>query len=130
MQRRQAASARRRGGRASGAAPGRRPLPPGDTMVTPSAGPARRAVERRSAPLLVVMHGLPRLVVPLLMAALFGVGLVVAGLVGIAALVLLLAFVSWLSYLSWPAVDRKGRVVRLLLSGLLTGLVVAQLASR
>jgi hypothetical protein len=83
-------------------------------------------VERRSAPLLIVMHQLPRWLTPLLMAALFLVGVIVAGVVGLVALALLLAFLVWLSYLSWPVVDARGRTIRLLLLGVLTALIVLQ----
>jgi hypothetical protein len=126
MQRRQAAAARNR--EPAGPAPGpRRPLPPGESLLTLDAGPLRRAVERRSAPFLIVMHRLPRLILPLLMAVLFGIGVIVAGPLGIVALCLLLAFLGWLSYLSWPAVNARGRVIRLALLVLLVGLVIMQI---
>jgi|SRR6266545_1765331 len=126
MQRRQAASSRNRAPAGHRPAP-RRPLPSGGSLLTPNAGPLRSAVERRSAPLLIVMHQLPRLVLPVLMAVLFGIGVIVAGPVGVVALALLLVFLGWLSYLSWPVVDARGRVIRLALLGLLIGLMVMQI---
>lgn len=106
--------------------PGRpRPLPPGDTLFTPTTG-ARATIERRSAKLLLVLHQLPRLVVPLAMAGLFALAVLVRGPIGIGGLLVLLAFVGWLSYLSWPAIEARGRTVRLLLLGMLSALLVLQ----
>jgi hypothetical protein len=127
QQRRPAGAARRSPATGPGrAGQQRRPVPPGESPRSRAAGPLRRAVERRSAPLLIVMHQLPRWLTPLLMAALFLVGVIVAGVVGLVALALLLAFLVWLSYLSWPVVDARGRTIRLLLLGVLTALIVLQ----
>ena len=82
-------------------------------------GRLRATVERRSAALLVALSRQPRPLVPLVSAALL-LGVVFAPLVVAAAcLLVLLALVGWLSYLSWPAVDGRGRAVRLVLLGLL-----------
>jgi hypothetical protein len=127
QQRRPATAASRPGKGTAG--PGRRPLPPGETLLSRNAGPFRSAVERRSAPLLIVMHQLPRWIVPVFMAGLLLVGAIVQGVAGIVSLVILLAFVGWLSYLSWPAVDGRGRIIRLVLLGVLVALLVMQVTN-
>ena len=48
------------GGRGAAATPRRR-LPPGETLYSPGAGPTRRRIERASAPVVVYLHQLPRL---------------------------------------------------------------------
>lgn len=125
-QRRQAAARTAGGGTRAG---NRRPLPKGDALYTPGAGPARRLVERRSAVLLVYLHQMPRWTMPLLIAALFLAGVFVPGVVGAALLVLLAAFLGWLSYLSWPALPGNGRLVRTLTVLAVLGLAVRDLLS-
>lgn len=75
--------------------------------------PLRRAVERRSIPILAYLRSLPGWLV--FVATL---GLVVAGLFGPAAfgagvLVLLAALIAWITYLAWPALTPGGRLGRL-----------------
>lgn len=80
--------------------------------TTSAARPLRATVERRSAVLLVVLSRQPRWLLPLACAVLLA-GVVFLPQAGaIACLVALLALVGWLSYLSWPAVDGRGRAVR------------------
>ncbi|MGH3327453.1 MAG: DUF6703 family protein [Streptomycetales bacterium] len=130
-QRRQAAAAQLRGsGRGTQARGNRplRPLPKGDTFLTPTSNRWRRAVERRSAPLLVVLHQLPRWVLPLAMVVLFGIGFFAGGVGGTLCLGVLFIFVAWLSYLSWPAVSLPARLIRIALLGMIAALAVAQLS--
>jgi hypothetical protein len=70
-------------------------------------------MERSSARPLVLLHQLPRWVVPILAAGLLVVGLTVPGWGGAAALVLVAAFLGWLAALSWPALNANGRLLRL-----------------
>ncbi len=85
-------------------------------MTLPTPRPTtdvRRSVERRSGPLLVVLSGLPRLLVPLIsLALLIGCLSLPAGY-GAACLAVLGLLVGWLSYLSWPVVHAQARLVRL-----------------
>jgi hypothetical protein len=89
-----------------------RPLPPGP-LYTPDAGGARRAVEGRSARVVLLLHQLPRWLVPALMAALLVTGLAVRGPGGGAALVGVAAALGWLACLSWPALRGQGRLLRM-----------------
>jgi uncharacterized RDD family membrane protein YckC len=74
--------------------------------------PLRAAVERRSAAPLVFLSGLPRW---LLLVAIFGllvIGMVGTGWVGASGLLVLLVLLAWFAYLNWPALDAKGRTLR------------------
>ncbi len=72
------------------------------------------------------LHALPRWLVPLLMVALFGAGVIVRGRLGLACLAALLAFMGWITYLSWPVLRRDQRLIRLLVLGMLGGIAAAQ----
>ena len=74
--------------------------------------PLRRTIERRSAPLLVVLHRLPGWVPFLTLLALVLGGLFAPAPVGAALLVLLAGLLGWLVYLGWPALPPAGRAVR------------------
>jgi hypothetical protein len=117
LQRRREASAQSSPDRATGSGSGAGSAP----------GSLRHSVERRSAGMLMVLHRMPRWLMPLLMAGLFLVGVIVRGPVGVVAIALVLVFLTWLSYLSWTAVTGRGRLTRLLTLGLLTGLLVMQI---
>jgi hypothetical protein len=88
--------------------------------------PVRSAVEKRSAPVLVLLTQQHRAVVPLVSVALLLGGLTLPVPVGVACLAVLAAFVGWLTYLSWPAIIGTARAVRV--ATLL--LIVVALASR
>jgi hypothetical protein len=81
-------------------------------MYTPGASRARQAVERRSAAPLVFLHGLPRWVPPLVVAALLIAGLAVHNVFGAVALLALAAMLAWLSAVSWPRLSPSGRLTR------------------
>jgi hypothetical protein len=82
------------------------PVPP------PTAPGLRGAVERRSAPLLVWFSHQPKVLLPAGSLALLVGGFVAPLWLAAPLLMLLLLLVAWLTYLSWPAVARRGRVVR------------------
>ncbi len=103
-----------------------RPLPPGRTLYTPDASPARRSLERASARPLVYLHQLPRWLTPFVLAALLIAGLTVRGVAGAAALVVVAAFTGWLAALSWPRLNPAGRLLRLAVAGALLALAVYQ----
>ncbi|MDX6197815.1 MAG: hypothetical protein QOJ79_966 [Actinomycetota bacterium] len=74
--------------------------------------PVRRAVEKRSAPVLVLLTQQHRAVVPLLSVLLLIGGLAMPVPVGVVCLAVLAAFVGWLTFLSWPALVAPARLVR------------------
>lgn len=78
----------------------------------------RQQVEVTTRPLLLRLHALPRPLVPLVTVVLIAVGVFAPLPVAMVALGLVLVFVGWIAYLSWPAVPASGRVVRLLMIGL------------
>lgn len=93
-----------------------RPLPPGDSFLTPGAGRLRREVERRSAVPLVWLHQRPRWLPPVVLGALFIAGLMAPGPLGALCLLLVAVFFLWLAYLTWPSLTRQQRVPRVLMT--------------
>lgn len=77
--------------------------------------------------LLVYLSQRPAWTLPLLTAVLLMAGLFSPTAVGVPLLVLVLLLVGWLSYLSWPAVQGRGRVLRLLMLGLLVVAIAQRL---
>jgi hypothetical protein len=98
----------------------RRPLPQGP-LYTPGAGGTRQAVEGRSARGMLLLHQLPKWLLPLVMVVLLVTGLAVRGPGGGAALAVMAAALGWLAYLSWPALASQGRLLRVLA---ITGVLV------
>ena len=80
-------------------------------MTPPSTG-LRAAIERRSAPLLVLLSRQPKLLIPVVSFLLLLGGLALPAVYGAVCLALLLILVGWLSYLSWPVVVGPARLVR------------------
>lgn len=109
-----------------GAAAPRRPLPPGQTFYTPGAGRVRRKIERVSAPLLVYLHQLPRLMPIGALVVLLALGALLPPALAVIPLALAVLFVGWLSYLSWPAVSGSAKAIRLGIIALLVGLAVSR----
>ncbi|MDT7548580.1 MAG: hypothetical protein QOE84_974 [Actinomycetota bacterium] len=72
----------------------------------------RLAVEKRSAPVLVVLSRQPRLAVPLASLLLLIGGFALPAAPGVACLAVLLVFLAWLTYLSWPVLVGQARAVR------------------
>jgi hypothetical protein len=93
--------------------------------LVPQPAPGLRGkVERASAPILVWLSSKPKLLIPVLSAALLLGGLAAPDAVGIPLLVLLLLLVGWLSYLSWPVVQGAQKVVRLATVGLVLAALI------
>jgi hypothetical protein len=90
-----------------------RPLPPGNTLFTPDASPARASLEQRSATVLLWMHQLPAWLPPVLAVAFLVLGLAVSGWGGALALAGLAVVLAWLAMLSWPRLSAHGKVLRL-----------------
>jgi hypothetical protein len=97
-------------------------------MYTPGASAGRRAVERRSAALLVYLHQLPRWVPPVVLAALLITGLTVHGIGGGIALVAVALVLVWLAVVSWPSLSPTGRVIRTAAIALVIAAAVVQVA--
>jgi|CZKW01.1.fsa_nt_gi hypothetical protein len=90
----------------------RRPIPPGQTLYTPGASPARQSAERRSATLLVFLHQLPVWLLPVVLVALLITGLAVGGWIGAVALCGVAAVLGLLAFVSWPQLTARGRIGR------------------
>lgn len=59
------------------------------------------------------MNGLPRWLVPVILAILLVAGLVFSGPIGAALLGVLGLFLAWLVFLSWPALPTTTRIIRI-----------------
>ena len=90
-----------------------RPLPPGDTLFTPDATPARTSLEQSSATSLLWLHQLPPWLLPVLAVALLVAGLAMTGWGGAIALCGLAVVLGWLALLSWPRLSAQGRLLRI-----------------
>jgi len=73
----------------------------------------RLAIEKRSAPVLVLLSQQHKAVIPLMSVLLLIGGLALPVPFGIACLLALAAFVAWLTYLSWPVIVGPARAVRI-----------------
>ena len=90
-----------------------RPLPPGDSLLSQDASPARASIEQRSATPLLWLHQLPAWLLPVLAVVLLVTGLAAGGWGGAIALCGLAAVLGWLAVLSWPRLSAQGRLLRL-----------------
>ncbi|WP_017579642.1 DUF6703 family protein [Nocardiopsis valliformis] len=104
-----------------------RPLPLGDSLLTPGAGRLRREVEQRSAVPLVWLHQRPRWIPPVILGALFIAGLMAPGPLGALCLLLVAVFFLWLAYLTWPSLARQQRVPRVLMMLVVLVLAMARM---
>ena len=78
----------------------------------------RARLEDVSRPLLVRLTALPKQAVPLGSVVLFAVAILAPTPVAFAALVVIGVFLVWLTFLAWPAVGLGGRLMRLVMIGL------------
>lgn len=91
-------------------------------MTAPlSPTPLRRWVELKTGPLLILLHRAPRLAVALVPPVLIIGGLIAPPVLGLIPLLLGAAFLGWLAYLSWPRVEPRSRLVRLVFLVLIVG---------
>ena len=81
----------------------------------------RAGVERRSAVLLAWLSLQPKLLLPAVVLGLLLLSAFLPPLLSTLCLVPVVALLAWLTYLSWPALDGRGRALRLLV---LVGLLV------
>ncbi len=88
----------------------------------------RAALERRSAPLLVRLHGAPRWVTFIGLAALLLLGLLLPFRLAGLLLLVVAAFLGWLLALSWPLLSGQGRLLRVLVVAIVLGAGIGRLA--
>lgn len=88
---------------------------------------AREEIAELSKPLLTRIHALPRLVVPLVTLLLVVVGALGPLSLAVPALVIVFVFVAWIAYLAWPIVPTSGRVLRVIMLLLITGIAISRL---
>lgn len=84
------------------------------------------STQSRNAQLLARMAAMPRLTVPVIALFLFLVGAFAPNLYALPALALLTVFVGWLASLSWPVLGRSARLVRMVVIGLLVGVLAGR----
>jgi hypothetical protein len=126
---------RRRSGRPGGSRDRTRPNPPAPRQRGPRPGPtrpvpvsptpgARAALERISYPLLARIAAAPKVLVGLVAGAVLLGGLLAPPPWGPLLLIVVAAFLAWLVLLSWPALDPRGRLIRLVTLVLVVGAAV------
>jgi hypothetical protein len=98
--------------------------------VSQGPGGLRQSVERASAPLLVRLSRLPKLVPFLVMLALIVAGLILGGVPGFVLILAGVFFLIWLLYLGWPAWAASERLMRIAVILLGLALAVVQLFPR
>lgn len=86
--------------------------------MTDAPSPLRARLEVASRPLLVRLTALPKPVVPLVSVVLFAVAILAPPPVAVAALVVIGLFLLWLTFLAWPAIGAGGRLMRVVMVGL------------
>lgn len=87
---------------------------------------ARGRLEALSARPLIVMNGLPRWLMPVILAILLVAGLVISGPIGAALLGVLGLFLAWLVFLSWPALPATTRIIRIVIVAGILAVAVLQ----
>ncbi len=85
---------------------------PAVPVVTHSA--LRKRITDLSAPTLLRIHALPKFLVPGIIAVLMVLGLFLAAPYSGIALTVVSVFIGWLMYLSWPLLDPRSRLIRIL----------------
>jgi hypothetical protein len=105
-----------------------RPAGSAQSFYTPTSSPFRRSVERRSAPLLVLMTRLPRVVMMILPLAFLLLGFFLPLGIGLAFLALFFVFTGWLAYLSWPRTDATAKLIRLAMFAVVIALTAIRIA--
>lgn len=87
-------------------------------MPDTAPSPLRARLEDASRPLLVRLTRLPRQTVPLATVALFAVAVLAPLPVAVVALGLIGLFLLWLTFLAWPAIGVGGKLMRVVMVGL------------
>jgi len=110
-----------------------RDLPPGVRGPSGPGGSGRKAVERRSLPILVALNRTPRWFVVVLMASLLFLGLIQSGdlaWLGGVFLLIVTAFLGWLLLLAWPVLSSQARLMRTVVVLALLGITVLKFLGR
>ncbi len=87
---------------------------------------SREQIAQVSKPVLEQLHALPRWVVPLGTLALVAIGALAPLGLAVPALLVVFVFVAWIAYLSWPAVSSGGRLLRVIMLGLVAAVGVSR----
>jgi hypothetical protein len=80
--------------------------------------PLRARLEVASRPALVRLTALPKQAVPLASVVLFAVAILAPAPLAAVALVVIGLFLVWLTFLAWPAIGLGGKLMRLVMLGL------------
>ena len=91
--------------------------------------PAPPWLVRHSARGLFLLNQIPKAVLLLAIAALLVLALVVEGIVGGICLLILGAFFAWLLLISWPVLNPVGRLLRMVVVGLIVVFAVQMLTA-
>jgi hypothetical protein len=84
-------------------------------------------VEKASAPVLVLLHRLPRVVMGVLPLVLLVLGAFLPVPIALVALALALLLLVWLAYLSWPQAEGRQRAIRLLVPCLVVAIAILRI---
>lgn len=87
----------------------------------------RKKLEILSTPALLTINNWPKWLIPLGMLAFLLVGLFVPGVVGGFFILIVGTFVGWLLFLSWPLLDPKAKIFRLLVVVVIIGSALTQI---
>jgi len=92
----------------------------GHTGAVPDTAPSplRARLEVASRPALVRLTALPKQAVPLASVVLFAVAILAPAPLAVAALVVIGLFLLWLTFLAWPAIGVGGKLMRVVMVGL------------
>ncbi len=91
-----------------------KPKKPNPTVPVVTHSVLRKRVTDLSAPLLLRIHGLPKFLVPGLIAVLMLLGLFLPAPYSGISLTVVSVFIGWLMYVSWPLLDSKSKLLRFL----------------
>ena len=91
-----------------------KPKKPNPTVPVVTHSALRKRVTDLSAPALLMIHSLPKLLVPGLIVILMVAGMLLGPPYGGVPLTVVSIFIGWLMYLSWPLLDQRSRLIRFL----------------
>ena len=86
--------------------------------------PFRRAVEQRSAVVLIWLRSMPQWLPFLAVLALVLGGLLAPAALGAVLLLVVFVLLVWLVFLSWPALAASARLIRILALAVVLGAVI------
>ncbi|MCB0915860.1 MAG: hypothetical protein H6525_10745 [Actinobacteria bacterium] len=88
---------------------------------------ARRALERKSAGPLLVLHRMPRWLIPVVMGILLLLGLFIQAAWAGIFIIAIAVFLGWLLVLSWPVIMPSSRAFRVIVIGVVAVVGVMKL---